>query len=76
MITVNEELDTEISACGHRVSIKYWGLGKIDVSDDFHDDLILHAEERAIECINEGYVQGQLVYCIDEAEILGWWKII
>jgi hypothetical protein len=61
--------------CCHRVS--FWFEGEDEVNLPLKRELEGHAEERAKECIIQGYRSGELNY-IDsdtEHEYTGWWKI-
>ena len=79
-------VEGEVSVCAHRVS---WWVELEEGMRLTHDDKaeLLEeveeaAEERAKECIVEGYVSGQLIHHYyrqrddKEFELLGWWDIV
>ena len=71
--------ETESHVCAHRVAIRFWDIG-VDLSGELEALLAEHGEDRALECIKEGYVEGELNYCFvddrgNETELMGWWEI-
>jgi hypothetical protein len=64
----------EVSVCAHRVTFRYWDF-KCELTDEVKELLEEGAEERAKECIIEGYVEGELNTVVDEEEVRGWWEI-
>jgi hypothetical protein len=67
------------SVCAHTVDFRYWDF-EAEVTPELEEELTEHAEQRAQECIIEGYHSGELncLYVSDdeeEEEIRGWWEI-
>lgn len=70
--------DCVVSACCHRVIIRYWGFF-CDLTDDLKNSLKDEGERRARECIADDCSSGELhyVHSDDDGEHLidGWWEI-
>lgn len=68
--------ETVVEVCAHRVNLRYWDFEQ-ELTDELKERLTTEGEDRAKQCISEGYVSGELVYCDPETEeeISGWWEI-
>lgn len=66
-----------VETCAHRVSF-WFDLEEIELTPELEEWLTEHAEERAKQCIIEGYVSGELNYYHSDtdSELRGWWDII
>jgi hypothetical protein len=69
------QLEGLLEICAHRVIWRYWGFGKLRLTQEVIESLELQAEERARFCINDGYEAGQLCGHWDDHEVFGWWEI-
>lgn len=69
------QLEGVLHVCAHRVAYRYWDFGSLRLTDEVKESLELQAEERAKECITEGYLAGQLCGHWDDHEVFGWWEI-
>ena len=71
--------ETTVEVCAHRVAVRYWDFDA-ELTDELEEVLTEHGEERARECIVEGYHSGEL-NCLytdaqgEQEEIRGWWEI-
>lgn len=68
-----------VNVCAHNVDFRYWDF-MANLTDELETELTEHAEERAQDCIVEGYQSGDLNYLYVNAkgegeEIRGWWEI-
>ena len=71
----------EVETCCHHVSFSYWDFDH-ELTLELETELTEHTEQRAKECIIEGYSSGEL-NCLyhtkqdgsDDEEIRGWWEI-
>jgi len=72
---MNHTTEGIVKACCHTVS--YWLGGDHEISEALKKEMEEHAEERAKECIVQGYNQGELNYIesTTEHEYTGWWRI-
>ncbi|MBE3144535.1 MAG: hypothetical protein IMZ61_11520 [Planctomycetes bacterium] len=61
--------------CAHRVSFYYRLPPRVRISKDELFRMTEAAEERAQECIVQGYVQGELNYETERVQATGWWRI-
>lgn len=66
----------EIEVCAHRVSYSYWNAEN-EINDEVAAEMEEHAEDRAKECITQGYHSGELNFyrAEPEEEVRGWWEI-
>ena len=64
--------ETEVSACCHRVVLRWWDV-RGDVTDKQLEDT---GEAHARECIADDYGSGQLVHDDVGSSALGWWEIV
>ena len=64
-----------IHVCAHRVSFFYRLPPKKRISTDDLSRMTMGAEERAQECISQGYVEGELNYQTEKFQATGWWTI-
>ena len=69
------EINGNINVCCHNVFYTY-DIGRLKNTEELREQLAEVAEERAKECISNGYREGEL-NCVwkGEQEIRGWWKI-
>ena len=79
MKTKTAEFEGIVNVCAHSVTFRYWDFD-LELTDELRDFLTEEAEERAQQCIIEGYHSGELncLYVDDggeEHEIGGWWEI-
>ena len=63
----------EITVLAHIISFRWSGEQKI--TSEMQEALTELAENRAKECIIEGYVSGELIYDNDNLFYRGWWEI-
>jgi hypothetical protein len=61
--------------CAHKVSFYYKLPPRVKISKDELFRMTEAAEERAQECIVQGFVQGELNYETDRLQATGWWRI-
>ncbi len=80
MTKTKQHFEGVVEVCCRRVVFCYWDFEQ-ELTPQLEIELALHAEERAKECIVNGYRSGQL-NCfyydnvrIHEEEIRGWWEI-
>jgi len=74
--TKERKFNGTVSVCAHQVAFRYWEIGR-ELTADLEVRLTSEAEERAQDCIIEGYREGEL-NCLDpesQEEIRGWWEI-
>lgn len=69
------QLEGVLEICAHRVIWRYWDFGSLRLTQEVIESLESQAEERAKECIIEGYYAGQLCGHWDDHEVFGWWEI-
>ena len=69
-------IEGEITVCAHRVVYRYWDAEN-SITDELAREMEEGAEQRAKECIIEGYIAGELNFyrAEPEEEISGWWEI-
>lgn len=84
MVRDKFEHDGSCEVCAHRVTFRYWNIPEElanFMEDELCDELDNHAEDRAKECIIQGYESGELNCCYvhsntdKEYEVGGWWQI-
>jgi hypothetical protein len=67
-----------VEVCCHTVAFRYWDF-EHELTEELEGVLTEHAEERAKQCISDGFFSGQLncFYATDDndEEIRGWWEI-
>ena len=75
MTTETQEFFHEgtVRVCAHRVTY-LWRLPQ-EVTDEQKAELETEAEDRALTCIPDGYIEGELNYESEELSCTGWWKI-
>jgi hypothetical protein len=61
--------------CAHRVSFYYRLPPRVRISKDELFRMTEAAEERAQECITQGFTQGELNYETERLQATGWWRI-
>ena len=68
-------LQGQVNVCCHQVS--YWyNITGVPLADRVATRLEAEAEDRAKDCIIEGYWSGELCCLLDgKREVTGWWKI-
>jgi hypothetical protein len=69
------QVEGTFEVCAHWVRYRYWDNLPHNPSPELLERLEESAEERAKECIIDGYVEGELNHCDGEREIRGWWEI-
>jgi hypothetical protein len=67
--------DNFVEVCAHRIG--YWFEGESTLTDMELRNRLLEeeAESRSKECLNEGYVSGELNIETDSISARGWWNI-
>jgi hypothetical protein len=61
--------------CAHNVSFYYRLPARVRISKDELFQMTEAVEERAMECIVQGFIQGELNYETDRFQATGWWRI-
>ena len=59
----------------HNVTFYYRLPARVRISKDELFQMTEAAEERAMECISDGCVEGELNYETDRFQATGWWRI-
>lgn len=76
---VEKQIEGHVRVCCHTVVWRYWGF-EHTIDSKARERLETDAEDRAQECIIDGYSSGNLCTILffdhDQAEeIRGWWEI-
>jgi len=61
--------------CAHNVTFYYRLPARVRISKDELFQMTEAAEERAQECIVQGWISGELNYETDRFQATGWWRI-
>lgn len=65
--------ESTVEVLAHQVS--YWWKGEKEITPETKEMLEEEAENRATDCIKEGYTSGELNYEDLDVSYRGWWSI-